>query len=77
MVADELVATTFGNGSGLEGAKQTVTKFRIAFPDQGFTIEGQITERDKVGMLSGHLPEQGNDTVRCFCIQRRHGSCAR
>ena len=56
--ADEIVdanmvdhVTRPGDPIGLEGLKQSVTMFRIAFPDLEITSDDQIAEGDKVAVL--------------------------
>ncbi len=51
-VIDEICATDFFSHSfqerGVEGLKQTIARYRIAFPDLQITIEDMIAEGDKV-----------------------------
>jgi steroid delta-isomerase-like uncharacterized protein len=37
-----------GQGPGLEGLKETLTRIRSAFPDSQWTVDEQIAEGDKV-----------------------------
>ncbi|WP_228981673.1 ester cyclase [Paraburkholderia gardini] len=37
-----------GQGSGLQGLKEVLREMRTAFPDMHWTIEEQLTERDRV-----------------------------
>nr|QIQ10822.1 hypothetical protein GLBDPPGF_00028 [uncultured bacterium] len=37
-----------GQGPGLDGLKETLTRLRTAFPDSRWTVEEQVAEGDKV-----------------------------
>jgi steroid delta-isomerase-like uncharacterized protein len=66
---------------GPESLKQSVTRYRNAFPDLNFTIEEQIAEGEKVctrwvadgthqGELMGIAPTGNRVTGRAFTLQR-------
>jgi len=70
-----------GQGPGLEGLKETLTRIRSAFPDSQWTVDEQIAEGDKVvtrftargthrGPLAGVAPSGRFVTVPCMSIDR-------